>query len=72
MDHSFYVPDMTCKHCQMTIEQALRKVSGVKKVEVHLDKKLIKVDGDLDEEVIIKEIENAGYSVKKQKMAQQQ
>ncbi|HEC79472.1 MAG TPA: hypothetical protein ENI34_10105 [candidate division WOR-3 bacterium] len=72
MDHSFYVPDMTCKHCQMTIEQALRKVSGVKKVEVHLNKKLIKVDGDLDEEVIIKEIENTGYSVKKQKMAQQQ
>ena len=65
MDYSFYVPNMTCKHCQMTIEQALKKVPGIKKVEVHLDEKLIKVDGEIDEETVAKQIQDAGYDVEK-------
>jgi uncharacterized membrane protein YraQ (UPF0718 family)/copper chaperone CopZ len=67
MDYSFLVPNMTCKHCQMTIEQALKKVPGIKKVEVYLDEKLVKVDGDIDEEAVVKEIEKAGYNVKRLK-----
>jgi copper chaperone CopZ len=67
MDYSFYVPNMTCKHCQMTIEQALKKVPGIKKVEVHLDEKLVKVDGEIDEEAVVKQIQDAGYSVEKKK-----
>jgi len=65
MDHSFYIPNMTCKHCQMTIEQALKDVPGVKKVEVYLDKKLVKVDGEIDENLLVKQIENAGYTVER-------
>lgn len=67
MDYSFLVPNMTCKHCQMTIEQALKKVPGIKKVEVYLDEKLVKVDGDIDENKIIKQIEKAGYNVERKK-----
>ena len=67
MDHSFYVTNMTCKHCQMTIEQALKNVPGVKRIEVYLDKKLVKVDGEIDEGLVVKQIEDAGYNVKRLK-----
>lgn len=67
MDYSFYVPNMTCKHCQITIEQALKKVSGIKKVKLYLDEKLVEIDGDIDEEAVVKQIENAGYTVERKK-----
>lgn len=67
MDYSFYVPNMTCKHCQMTIEQALKKVPGVKKFDVILDKKLVNIDGDINEETVMKQIEDAGYDVRRLK-----
>jgi uncharacterized membrane protein YraQ (UPF0718 family)/copper chaperone CopZ len=63
MDYSFYVPNMTCKHCAMTIEQAVKQVAGVKRVKIFPDKKLVKIDGNIDENVIRKQIENAGYTV---------
>ena len=65
MDYEFHVPDISCKHCQMTIEQAVKKVPGVKKIEVSIDEKLVRVDGKIDKEAVVKQIENAGYSVKK-------
>ncbi|NOR16468.1 hypothetical protein GQ543_01990 [candidate division WOR-3 bacterium] len=69
MDYSFYVSNMTCKHCQMTIEQALKKVPGIKKVEVYLDEKLVKVNGEIDEEAVVKQIQDAGYTVEKKQSA---
>jgi len=63
MDYSFYVPNMTCKHCAMTIEQAVRQVSGVKRVKIFPDKKVVKIDGNVDENVIRNQIVNAGYTV---------
>jgi uncharacterized membrane protein YraQ (UPF0718 family) len=32
MKYGLYVSDITCKHCQMTIENKLKKLSGVKQV----------------------------------------
>ncbi|MCK4527740.1 permease [candidate division WOR-3 bacterium] len=68
MDHSFYVPDMACKHCQMTIEQALKEVPGVKKIAILLDKKLVKIDGEINEEKVVKQIEDAGYTVEREEI----
>jgi uncharacterized membrane protein YraQ (UPF0718 family)/copper chaperone CopZ len=65
MDYSFYVPNMSCKHCAMTIEQVVKQVSGVKRVKILPDKKMVKIDGTVDEKVIKNQIENAGYEVKR-------
>ena len=65
MKYTFHVPDMECKHCQMTLQQALKEMPGVKNVEVLLGEKLVKVDGDVDETTITEQIEKAGYSATK-------
>lgn len=65
MKYTFDVPDISCKHCKMTIEQALKEVPGIEKVDVSVDNKVVKVDGDVDESEVIRQIEKAGYTVKK-------
>jgi uncharacterized membrane protein YraQ (UPF0718 family)/copper chaperone CopZ len=63
--YTFHVPDMECKHCQMTLQQALKEMPGVKNVEVLLGEKLVKLDGEVDETTIRKQLEKAGYSATK-------
>ena len=62
--YTFYVPDMDCKHCQTAVEQALKGTPGVRRVEVLLDERLVKVDGEVEEATIRKQLEEAGYTVK--------
>jgi len=62
--YTFFVPDMDCKHCQMAIQQALKGIPGVKSVEVLLDEKLVKVDGEVDRATITEQLERAGYTAK--------
>ena len=59
------VNDMTCKHCQMTVKNAVESVPGVEKVIVDLGKKVVGVDGNVSPEAVEKAIENAGYTPKK-------
>jgi uncharacterized membrane protein YraQ (UPF0718 family)/copper chaperone CopZ len=63
--YTFQVPDMDCKHCQAALEQALNGTPGVKGVEVLLDEKLVKVDGEVDETTILRQIEKAGYTAER-------
>ena len=63
--YTFQVPDMDCKHCQASLEQALNGTPGVRRVEVLLDEKLVRVDGEVEETTILKRIEKAGYSAKR-------
>lgn len=64
MRYIFEVPDMSCKHCQMTIENALSKLPGVKKVIVNLETKEVAVDGEAGQEILIETIKRVGYSPK--------
>ncbi|MFO7890496.1 MAG: permease [bacterium] len=57
------VPDMTCKHCKMTLENTLQKVKGVDKILIDLDKKSVSIEGEADPEQIKKAIKQAGYRV---------
>ncbi len=65
--HAFRVPDMNCKHCQSAVEKAVKEIPGVKNVEISLDERLIRVDGDVDEKLIAKRIEEAGFTPDKAK-----
>ncbi|MCD6417270.1 heavy-metal-associated domain-containing protein [bacterium] len=62
MKYQIVVNDMTCKHCQATIEQAINNIPGVENVIVNLDDKLVFVDGDVAGEKIVEAIRKAGYS----------
>jgi hypothetical protein len=62
MKYTFHVPDMNCKHCQSAVEKALKGIPGVKNVEVSLDRRMVKVDGEVDKKTITEQIEKAGFN----------
>jgi len=59
------VEGMSCNHCKMAVEKALKAVSGVESAEVNLDKKEVVVNGTADQDQMAKAIEDAGYTVVK-------
>ena len=56
------VPDMTCDHCRMTIEKALRGVEGVSEVQITLPEHRVEVSGKSEVHRIIQAIQSAGYT----------
>lgn len=62
MKYELYVPDMTCNHCKMTIENALHKLPGVDGVHVNLETKMVGVDGEVHIEDVKQGIRAAGYT----------
>ncbi|MBC8569760.1 heavy-metal-associated domain-containing protein [Zongyangia hominis] len=64
MKERFIVDGMSCSACSRRIEEGLKKLQGVREVEVHLDAKTVVVSGDsLDQRVLKNEIEALGYDV---------
>ena len=61
------VPDISCGHCKTSIEGAVKNLKGVSKVEVDVDKKLVKVVFDPPEAIvaIVDAIEDQGYQIAK-------
>lgn len=57
------VEGMKCNHCKMSVEKALKNVSGVEDVQVELAKKEVYVTGSASSEDLSKAVEAAGYSV---------
>ena len=60
------VEGMSCMHCVKKVENALKELKGVKSVKVSLDDKKAEVTlkENIDDEVLKKAIEDAGYEVK--------
>ncbi len=62
------VPDISCNHCKMSIEGAVGALSGVDKVEVHIEPRTVDVDydeGSVTLDAIYAAIEEQGYDVAK-------
>ena len=58
------ISGMSCGHCTMAVEKALKKVSGVEKVNVDLEKASATVTGTgIDEGALKTSVEEAGYQV---------
>ncbi|AEF93282.1 copper ion binding protein [Desulfotomaculum nigrificans CO-1-SRB] len=57
------VEGMSCNHCKMAVEKAVKAVAGVESVQVNLDKKEVVVNGSADRAQVAKAIEEAGYEV---------
>ena len=60
---TYVVPGMSCEHCRAAVTEELTGVSGVQSVAVHLDSKLVQVQGEsLDDGNLRAAIAEAGYA----------
>ena len=64
MEKTLMIEGMSCSHCSARVEKALNAVEGVK-AHVDLKKKCAYVETDVADDVLVKAVEDAGYSVKK-------
>ena len=56
------IEGMTCGHCKMAVEKALKSVNGVTDVQVSLEKKSAEINGSgFDEQSLIEAVENDGF-----------
>ena len=61
---SIYIPDMMCDKCVTKISSSLKKIKGLKNVEVNLkDKKAYYNNNGVNKDTIVKEIKRIGYKV---------
>jgi len=57
------VEGMSCNHCKMAVEKALKGVAGVTAVQVDLAKKEAVVSGSPDRAAMVEAVDEAGYKV---------
>ncbi len=60
------VEGMSCNHCKMAVESAVKKLAGVTAAEVDLAEKTLQVEYDnekADRAVIRQAVEDAGFEV---------
>lgn len=62
MTTTITVEGMTCSHCEQTVEESLRGVSGVTDVTVDREGEQASVDGDADATTLVEAVEDAGYT----------
>lgn len=56
------VEGMSCGHCKMSVEKALKSVRGVEKVEVFLREGKAVVEGSAPADQLIAAVQEEGYS----------
>ena len=65
-DLSIIIKGMTCNHCKETAMEAIQTCNGVEKVTIDLESGQAIINGKpIDEQEIIKSINNVGFSVSK-------
>ena len=56
------VEGMSCGHCEQTVEEALRGVSGVTDVSVDREAERARIEGNADVTALVQAVEDAGYA----------
>lgn len=57
------IEGMSCNHCKMAVEKALKEIAGVESAQVDLDKKEAVVVGSAVVDDLHKAIEEVGFTV---------
>jgi uncharacterized membrane protein YraQ (UPF0718 family)/copper chaperone CopZ len=57
------VSGMSCKNCARKVTESVKKVAGVKAVDVDVKKGKVRVEGSASENAVKKAVEDAGYKV---------
>jgi copper chaperone len=60
--HELRIEGMSCGHCVKTVEQALRGVPGVTRVEVEIGKAHVEAQGTVTRQALIAAVAEADYS----------
>lgn len=55
------IDGMTCMHCKMAVERALKGVPGVTSVNVDIAKKQAVVADSADQSAMVKAVDETGY-----------
>lgn len=65
MKKEIFIEGMSCGHCKMRVEKVLGEIEGVKSAGVILEenKAIVEFDKEVDEELIARLIDEAGYKV---------
>lgn len=58
----FKVPDMTCSHCVGVITKAVKDVAPQASVDVDLERHLVRIQGEADQNSVQAAITEAGYT----------
>ncbi len=61
--HELKIEGMTCGHCVRAVDEALRKVPGVRDVEVAIGVARVDTDDGVSREALMKAIEEESYRV---------
>lgn len=62
--HTYFIEGMDCADCVLTIERGVRRLEGVKTVEVNLATAKMVVEGPVSGEDVRQRVEKLGYSLK--------
>lgn len=67
MTKKIFIEGMTCNHCAVHVEEALKEVCGIKSVKVDLEGKVatIELAHDVEDEKIKAAVKDAGYETTK-------
>ncbi len=65
MEKLVSIEGMSCNHCKMNVEKALKEIDGVEEVNVSLEEKnaIIKLNKEVSDSEIKSAIQEAGYEV---------
>jgi len=55
------IPNMSCEHCKKRIEQALKNIEGIEKININLKKKEIEIIGTASKEIILNALKEIDY-----------
>lgn len=64
MPTSIVVEGMSCDHCEQTVEDALRDVTGVTSASADREADRAAVEGEVDVAALVQAIEAAGYTAR--------
>jgi copper chaperone len=62
---TYSVPAISCGHCKSAIESEVATVAGVDEVEVDVEARSVRVEGEATDDAIRAAIVEAGYDVAK-------
>jgi len=62
MSTTITVEGMSCDHCEQTVEDALRDVSGVTDATADREGERAVVEGEADAAALVSAVEDAGYT----------
>jgi copper chaperone CopZ len=60
---SYYVPGLSCGHCESAVSAEVGALEGLLAVTVDLSTKLVTVYGDVSDEAVVAAIDEAGFEV---------